>query len=46
MPRLSMYKTGYDSPEDYECKQWKFLTEEERSLIIGRAYEQFVLTPK
>ena len=28
MPKLSMYKTGYDGPEDYEVKQWKFLTEQ------------------
>ena len=44
MPRLSTYKIGYDSPEEYEVKQWEFWTEEERSLVIGEAYKRSILT--
>ena len=43
MPRLSVYKTGYDDGDEY-VKLWEFWTEEEKSFVIHNAYQHLHLS--
>lgn len=45
MVKLSSYSNGYDD-SNYRLTPWEFWTEEEKSLVINKAYEGHYLTSK
>ena len=45
MVKLSLYSNGYDDGK-FVDNVWDFWTEEEKSLVVNRAYESKILTSK